>query len=103
MNKYDRYHKRIREQALSNLGGRCWYCFSKYDLEIDHIESDGWKERRNGHSRSHVMRAAKGDTEGLQLLCHGCHVRKTVMYNWVKANRELKEMEKRYEFMVGGD
>jgi len=96
VNKSLKYQQRIRELAIENLGGRCWYCFSRQQLEIDHIYEDGWRERRKGHSRSHVQRAAKGDTIGLQLLCHHCHIRKTVVSNWVRANRELKEMDARY-------
>jgi len=103
VNKYKKYHERIRASAIENLGSRCWYCFSTQQLEIDHIYEDGWKERRKGHSRTHVIRASRGDIEGLQLLCHHCHVRKTVVSNWVRANSELKALVIRYELLSGGD
>jgi len=103
MSRHTEYHNRIREQAIYNLGARCWYCWKTENLEIDHISEDGYKERRKGHSRTHVLRASKGDTTGLQLLCVGCHRRKTAIYNWVKSNRELKAMEVRYNFVVSGD
>lgn len=101
MTRQQRYANRIRKQALENLGGKCWYCFSTSNLEIDHICNDGYIERKNGHSRSHVLRASKGNTEGLQLLCVDCHRHKTAMHNSVKANRELKKLEAEYKGKIG--
>lgn len=103
MNKSQRYQHKIRQQAIENLGGKCWYCYSTDRLEVDHIYGGGCKERRIGHSRTHILRASKGDIECLQLLCESCHRRKTAVENYLRNHRELKQLETRYNFMIGGD
>lgn len=69
-------YRRERHAAFRFLGGRCvrcgcedWRC-----LQIDHIEGDGYRQT---HKRQDQRRAAKGDIEGLQLLCANCHAIKT--------------------------
>ena len=103
MSKHTRYHQKIRELAIQNLGGKCWYCYSTDKLEVDHIYGGGCKERRIGHSRTHILRASKGDIDCLQLLCEICHRRKTAMEIIIRNNRELKTLDARYSFMIGGD
>ena len=71
------YKARIRKLALENLGGKCVSCgISDFRvLQIDHINGGGRAELRiNPHSSA--QRAAKGNLEGLQLLCANC--------NWIK-------------------
>ena len=55
----------LRLQAKRRDGWRCVQCGSKHRLEVDHIES----------VRSAPDRAF--DIQNLQVLCGGCHSRKT--------------------------
>lgn len=81
--KRKRWWVGIRTRAIQALGGRCAHC--GYDtvlaiLQLDHIEprrgrrtgSDGYRQKREW------IRASRGDTQGLQLLCPNCHAIKTI-------------------------
>ena len=72
-----------RERAIQGLGGRCSWCQSTADLEIDHIAGGG-----NAHRRALattkiaywvLSEYAKHKTWPLtvQVLCKGCHDRKS--------------------------
>lgn len=65
-----------RALAFEALGNKCAWCglTTPSVLEIDHINGGGHAEV---NSRRHSIRAAKGDVEGLQLLCANCHREKT--------------------------
>lgn len=62
-----------RGVAIANLGGRCAVCGTAERLELDHIEPVRGPRRQKAEWR----RAARGDTENLQLLCHDDHLAKT--------------------------
>lgn len=71
------YGRRMREEALSVLGGTCVVC-GETDLrvlQIDHIKPIRTKSRgaRNGFHKSIV----DGLVDNLQVLCANCHARKT--------------------------
>ena len=65
----------VREQAILNLGGVCRSCFSKDDLQLNHVaylplsvrgyvKSDYWKRARE----------ALEHPERFELLCKRCHL-----------------------------
>jgi len=72
-----RYHQR-RANAIEFLGGQCVKCKSLDRLEFDHI---------NPATKSfHVNDKISGDLDTLmpellkcQLLCHSCHMQKTIL------------------------
>lgn len=62
------------QKVHRNLGGVCASCPSTDELELDHVDPS----LKNGETVSEAeVRAARGETDNLQLLCHDCHVRKT--------------------------
>ena len=94
--RYSGYHRewrrKIREAVLRKLGGKCanpacqWLnpngtrgCTDWRCLQIDHVNDDGYIERKRFASRgvTAFYRKVLADTEGLyQLLCANC--------NWIK-------------------
>lgn len=77
----NRYHKR-RTEALERLGGRCAECGSTDDLEFDHIDrtlKSGYISKMFSQSEKRY----KDELEKCQLLCSGCHQRKTISENTV--------------------
>jgi hypothetical protein len=103
MTRSQRYQQRIRQRALENLGGKCALCDCNQHLEIHHTAYDGWNERLSGHTRSHVLRASKGDIQGLACLCKNCHQQETLKTAFIFKQTELKKLEQRYYFCIGGD
>lgn len=103
MTREQRYKRRIRSKALANLGGCCNLCNSLSNLEIHHLCHDGWIDKLTGHSRTHVLRASKGDTKGLSLLCKQCHHNETLKHSLIFKLAEIKQLELRYYYCIGGD
>ena len=68
----------LRLLIFTKLGGVCNRCgFSDHRaLQIDHVNSDGWKERSKGRGILYLKKVLN-DAEGrYQLLCANC--------NWIK-------------------
>ena len=82
--------REIRNAALEGLGGKCVKCgFSdKRALQVDHIDGNGCKERRekkfNGYAYKAILESFLRGENRYQLLCANC--------NWIKRveNNELK-------------
>lgn len=74
------YHKRRRE-AVAILGDSCVWCghVDPVTLQIDHINNDEAKERKN-RSGMH-KRIIEGETDAYQLLCSNCNWRKRLGYD----------------------
>lgn len=69
---------RARIEAIGRLGGKCARCGYREDvraLQIDHINNDGFKDRRGAYAlfRSIVVNGSQGL---YQVLCANC--------NWIK-------------------
>lgn len=101
--RYAEAHRKLREQALQYLGGKCanpvcgWAntdgslgCSDFRCLQIDHVNGDGVKDRRKTGVSSVFLRKVLRDTSGMyQLLCANC--------NWIK-RVENKEYMKSIHF-----
>ena len=77
----DRYHKKLRREALKAYGGRCACCgeMRAAFLTFDHIHGQGTKHRRSDNKiRSNIHRYLRdhGYPKDFQLLCMNC--------NWAK-------------------
>jgi len=77
----------VRDQAITNLGGFCRSCFSKDDLQLNHIaylplsvrynvKSDYWKRARE----------ALEYPERFELLCKKCHVAHHHKKDYIKSS-----------------
>jgi hypothetical protein len=79
--KYQRYHAKRRQTALSLLPAGCWHVATAAVLEIDHVLNDGRHERAlygNAMFISHILRGTRNPLIGpLQVLCGDCHKAKT--------------------------
>jgi len=67
-------YRRIRNWAISELGGECFYCHGKEDLEIHDIEPvyEGHGKRRGGTT---IKRWRTLIPLGkMRLACHECHI-----------------------------
>ena len=89
-----KYHRQKRQDIIKLLGGKCIKCgYSGSALQIDHINSDGWKEKRNINSYVYkIYKKILNGSKDYQLLCANC--------NWEKRN-ELKEYN-HWERLKGG-
>lgn len=75
----NRYHK-IRNNIISNLGGNCFSCGSKNNIEIDHIDSK--KKTMDVARICEVSETRRNkELENCQLLCKKCHEEKTIIDN----------------------
>ena len=73
-----RHYSLRRKEIIKLLGGRCVQCGTKRKLEIDHKDP---KKKKLDISR--VLTIVENDKlkkelKKCQLLCHSCHMRKTV-------------------------
>ena len=85
--------------VLGKLGGKCIKCGNNdyRVLQIDHINSDGYKERKTtGHNNSYYVVKAilNGEKKKYQLLCANC--------NWIK-RWENDECKRDYKREKGGE
>lgn len=85
--------RRRRERAFEALGGCCSVCglSDPLCLEIHHTNRDGKEERQRTYGAKASVRASRGDTAGLELLCANCHSRKTRMASGDAYTATLKE------------
>ena len=66
-----------RKKILEKLGGKCNQCGfnDPRALQIDHINNDGYQERRKFLSGEQILNKVLEDTENrYQLLCANCNV-----------------------------
>lgn len=76
---------RVKTRLIESLGGECWACGARVDLEIDHPNGRDWSVRRAGLTWrvSKYQREAK---EGLvRVLCRECN--SSNAYNGVELAR----------------
>ena len=67
-----RYFRKIRDEIIERLGGRCKYCGSKICLQVDHIRGGGSRMRRKMSGSTYqraILRAVKRGSRAYQLLC----------------------------------
>jgi len=84
MNELSGYPLDARSKLILFLGSRCSKCGNgdiEY-LEIDHIEGDGWEDRKHFKDKkmniwSYYLLFLEEAAEKLQLLCIDCHKIKT--------------------------
>lgn len=76
-------HQRLRDEALTLLGGECVKCNNKDRrvLQIDHIKQIRRKQSGTSSSWKTVDKIHQGleDIQNLQILCANCHMIKSVM------------------------
>lgn len=80
------YLRRVRDEALDLLGGRCVRCgeADRVVLDIDHIDGSGHVDGRNRGGLK-LVRKVRANPGQFQLLCCNCHRRKTAAQrNWSK-------------------
>lgn len=83
-----KYGMKLREKAIVKLGGKCIECgFNDHRaLQIDHVNNDGYTERKLIQTRAtYLNKVIKDKTGKYQLLCANC--------NWIK--KYNNNMEKR--------
>lgn len=84
-----RYHRR-RSEWLEKLGGKCAECGALDNLEFDHVDCSkksfsvakalaGWAEAR-----------VEEEMKKCQILCTGCHLKKTVTNSDIVSGRARK-------------
>jgi hypothetical protein len=104
--QYEYQHQQtilLRQQVLERFGGKCERCGfdDSRALQIDHIHSDGAKERKTNRGVKFLSKLLKlNDSElkgNYQLLCANCQ--------WIKRfeNREHQsKYERKVEFKISG-
>ena len=71
------YRKKRKLECVIKLGNCCKVCGTKDNLEFDHIDSNNKKFNISDFSKSKI----EIDKELIkcQILCHSCHVKKSIM------------------------
>lgn len=93
--KYDREYQykirqKVRQEAVAYYGGKCAKCgITDYRiLQIDHIENNGYKHRKEIKTWQFPMWLKKnGYPKGYQILCCNCNWLKRVEDNDIKRGR----------------
>jgi len=72
-----RYKDKIRKNVFDHYGNQCAICGATSNLQIDHINGNGRKERKElgiaaGYHFYHYLRT-QGFPEGYRTLCVGCN------------------------------
>jgi hypothetical protein len=100
------YHLKVRQEVIKKYGGRCTCCGESNwaFLVIDHINDDGYQERRDrygsqrGSSHSFFLLLKRSPIrEDLQILCWNCNSAKA-LYGCCPHNKDWVEPE-----FSGGD
>jgi len=79
MRKYHlKRYRRLRNEAITFLGGKCVKCGSTEKLELDHINKDD-KEIEVSKMLSVSLDRFWKEVKKCQLLCKGCHLDKTIV------------------------
>ena len=93
------YGQRRKREVHKLLGGKCKHCGEKDPrvLQIDHVKSDGNRERRNGQTRGQLYRNIQKRPKRYQLLCANC--------NWRKRDKDFKVQRRfkqrfKYSFLL---
>lgn len=73
--------KRVQTDVLNHYGGKCAYCGSTKDLQIDHMDGKGKKHREEigNSSQIYYWLQAHGYPEGFQVLCRTHNISKSNM------------------------
>ena len=74
--------KRTRQKLIELLGWNCSDCGTYVDIEIDCIEPVGHLHHAMGFTARMSFYRAQYAKGNLQLLCRGCHLRKTCQEGW---------------------
>jgi len=100
------YRMRYRKKIQNLLGNKCIVC-GENDwriLEIDHVNNDGYKERKEiGCSYTAYRRIyndIKVGSKRYQLLCSNCNMRKKMErmgFKYKDIEKDMKEVELSYE------
>lgn len=61
--------KQRRAKLIAALGGKCYMCESKIDLEFDHIHGRNWTPREVAHSKRMTIYEEEASRGLLRLLC----------------------------------
>lgn len=77
---------KLKAEVIAAYGGVCAQCGSTDDLQIDHVDGDGGEHRRQvtGNHRCTrglylwLRRNGFPNEWRMQVLCHGCHLAKTI-------------------------
>jgi hypothetical protein len=77
-NYMNRLYQRRRELALETLGGRCIWCGSIEDLQIDHVNRED-KSFSVGDLYGVSEERYLAELEKCQLLCRTCHSEKSII------------------------
>lgn len=76
-----KYNQQFRQERMQRahqlLGGECWECGSMEKLEIDHINPED-KEFEISTRISASEEKFLAELDKCQLLCHDCHMKKTI-------------------------
>jgi hypothetical protein len=82
------YFRRIRDEIIHLLGGKCAYCGTRLALQVDHIRGGGSRMRRRLTGATYqraILRSVKRGSRAYQLLCP--------THQWVK--RHLNQEHRR--------
>jgi hypothetical protein len=80
-------YRELKKLVLKKLGNKCKKCGFTDDrvLQVDHVNNDGFKERRNKISGAGLYRKVLKDKNNVyQLLCANC--------NWIKRLENKNEV-----------
>lgn len=71
--RVDKY-RALRDEVIDMYGARCACCgeTERMFLSLDHVNNNGWEERR-GHSNMVGYKRAKQYPNEYQVLCHNCN------------------------------
>ena len=72
-------YRTTRNFLIGLLGGKCVKCFSMENLEFDHIDPTE-KTFSIGERLTHPLESIIEEANKCQLLCHKCHLEKTLAY-----------------------
>ena len=69
--------RRIRDELLTSLGGRCRKCNGARCLTFDHVSPIGWAPETKSWSQRMVEYRRAHQAGNLQILCVRCHGKKS--------------------------
>jgi 5-methylcytosine-specific restriction endonuclease McrA len=80
-------YRKTRDFLIDILGGKCAKCSSTEELEFDHINQDE-KRFSIGEKINGSLNIILDEIKKCQLLCHRCHLEKTIAQNdWTPEKR----------------
>lgn len=72
-----RYHK-LKKKYTDKLGGKCACCNNTTNLEFDHIDRNNKEFDVSQNILCKAQSEIESELEKCQLLCHSCHVEKSI-------------------------